>query len=112
MRFSDDQVAELKQLCPEVQCCDEGGSTYLLLPGLRLPPGCSPTSVDALFCPTTREGYASRLFFAERIAHSSPLNWNATRVRILDRNWDAFSWKVSEEPRLIKMVAAHLRAFR
>jgi len=36
MPFPEDQIAELKLLCAEVQQCEEAGCTYLLLPGLRL----------------------------------------------------------------------------
>lgn len=109
---SEDQLAELKKLCPDVRQCEEAGCIYLLLPGLKLPEGCNPVLVDALLCPGARDGYASRLFFSERVQSRAPLNWNANRVRILERNWDAFSWKVSAECRLLQMLAAHLRAFR
>lgn len=112
MSFPDDQVGELKRLSPLVQQCDEGGRAYLLLPGLCLPEGCSPATADALFCPTERDGYPSRLFFAERVASGTPLNWNANGVRIAERNWYAFSWKVSSGLRLAQMVAAHLRALQ
>jgi hypothetical protein len=111
MSFPQDQVAELKQLCGGVSQCGEGGCTFLLLSELRLPEGCSPSVNDALLCPTPRDGYQSRLFFAERIQTKNKLNWNG-QVRIVERNWEAFSWKVSAEPRLIQMVAAHLRAFK
>jgi hypothetical protein len=112
MTFPDDQVGELKWLCPTVQQCDECGQTYLLLPGLALPEGCSPINSDALLCPTERDGYPSRLFFADQVTTSAPLNWNANAVRILDRNWHAFSWKVNRNLRLVQMVAAHLRPLR
>lgn len=112
MGFPADQIAELKLLCADVQECEEAGGVYLLLPALRLPAGCDPPVMDVLFCPTSRDGYASRLFFSERLKSHANLNWNAQRVRILERNWDAFSWRVSAEPRLIQMIAAHLRALK
>jgi hypothetical protein len=112
MSFPDDQVGELKRLCPEARQCDEGGRTYLLLPGLALPEGCSPATTTALLCPTERDGYPSRLFLAERVQSRTPLNWNASGVRILERNWHAFSWKVNPDLRLTQMIAAHLRALR
>jgi len=112
MVFPEDQVAELKLLCPEVQQCDEGGRTHLLLPGLSLPEGCSPSITDALLCPTERDGYPSRLFFADRIESGTPLNWNANGVRLLERNWHAYSWKVNPNLRLVQMIAAHLRGLR
>jgi len=109
MPFPEDQVAELKQLCPDVQECEEGGCAYVLLRGLKLPDGCSASVTDALLCPTPRDGYHFRLFFAERVESGVQLNWNASRVRVLERNWDAFSWNVGAEPRHIQMVAAYLR---
>lgn len=112
MPFPDDQVAELKKLCANSQQCEEGNRTYILLPRLVLPEVCLPQCIDALLCPTELDGYASRLFFAERVGCSAQLNWNANRVRILERNWDAFSWKVPKDIRLIQMIAAHLRAFK
>ena len=60
MSFPEDQIAEVKQLCPDVQLHEEAGCAYLLLPGLNLPDGCSPDSMDALLCPTSRDGYPSR----------------------------------------------------
>ena len=59
MSFPEDQIAEVKQLCPDVQLHEEAGCAYLLLPGLNLPDGCSPASMDALLCPTSRDGYPS-----------------------------------------------------
>lgn len=112
MTFPEDQIAELKLLCSGVQQCEEAGCAYLLLPGFRLPAGCDPANMDVLLCPTSRDGYASRLYFMERVKLHPHLNWNANRVRILERNWDAFSWRVSAEPRLIQMLAAHLRALK
>lgn len=110
--FPDEQVAELNMLCCGVQQCEEAGFTYLLLPGLALPEGCRPPAIDALLCPTARDGYPSRLFFAERVQSAKQLNWNANAVRIVERNWDAFSWKVNPNLRLAQMVAAHLRALQ
>lgn len=112
MTFPDVQVAELKLLCPSIQQVEEASCTYLLLPGLMLPTGCSPCSVDALLCPSARDGYPSRLFFAERIQSRAQLNWNANGVRIAERNWHAYSWKVNPNLRLAQIVAAHLRAIR
>lgn len=112
MDFPADQVRELKHLCPEVKKAVEAGVTYFLLPGLAMPEGRSPAQVDALLCPTTRDGYPSRLFVAEQVAGGHGTNWNASNVRILERNWFAVSWRVNPNLRLAQMVAAHLEAFR
>jgi hypothetical protein len=60
MTFPDDQIVELKRLCPEVHLYEEAGRAYLLLPGLNLPDGCMPATSDALLCPTARDGCSSR----------------------------------------------------
>ena len=111
MDFPKEQVEELKRLSPEVQGCEEGGATFFLIPQLQLPAGCKPESVDALLCPTARDGYNSRLYFAERIQSKVSPNWNGA-VRIAERNWVAFSWKTPEGMRLVQMVAEHLRGLR
>ena len=113
MNFPEDQIEELKKLYPAVQSCEEGGVTFFLLPKLRLPEGCEPQETDALLCPAPRDGYNSRLFFANKITCSKALNWNASGVRIAERNWAAFSWKTEHtDLRLAQMVAIHLSAFK
>jgi hypothetical protein len=107
-----EQLTELSELYPGLQQAVEAGATYFLIPSLGLPPGCSEPSVDALLCPTSREGYESRLFLAKPITSNTSRNWNASSVRILERNWHAVSWKTQAGLRLAQMVSAHLTAFR
>ncbi len=111
MEFPQDQLDELHQLASNVQQHQEGGFTYLLLLNLALPVGCVPDHVDALLCPMSRDGYPSRLFFAQRITISANRNWG--EWHILGRNWSAISLHF-EEPnlRLAQLVAVHLRALR
>ena len=113
MNFQRDEIAEMTALYGDVQTAAEGGSPYFFIVGLSLPEGCNPTKVDALLCPTPRDGYPSRLFFAEKPTSRSSPNWNG-QVRLLERNWFAFSWKIrtSEPLRLAQMVQAHLRGLR
>jgi hypothetical protein len=113
MSFTDDELVELKQLCPGVSRCVDGGTAYLLLPGLQLPEGCNPVEADALLCPTPRDGYNSRLFFDRVVSSRQALNWHMQNVRIADRNWNAYSWKLNRAGlRLAQMVGEHLRALR
>jgi hypothetical protein len=112
MKFNDEQVEELKLLCPGVAQAEEGGRTFFSLPGLSLPEGCQPSQVDALLCPSEMDSYPSRLFFAAQIQGPGSRNWNANGVRILEKNWHAFSWKVDPKLRLAQMVAAHLKGLR
>jgi hypothetical protein len=112
MTFSQDQIEELKALCPGVSQGEEGQTTYFLLPGLQTPADCSPARVDALLCPAPRDGYEFRLFFAEKVTSRNGLNWHFNG-RILERNWHAFSWKANcTGLRLAQMVSLSLAALR
>lgn len=111
MTFPDDQVKELVRLFPGAAAGSEAGVFYFLLPSVALPAGSTPHSMDLLLCPAGRDGYPSRLFFCERVQCPKGLNWNATGVRILERNWHAFSWRVNRGGlRLAQLVSAHLGA--
>jgi hypothetical protein len=113
MDFPSDQIEELRLLCPEASRCEEGGSVFFLLPAVALPPACEPAITDLLLCPTPRDGYPSRLFFAEAVKSSTSQNWHVNGVRIIERNWHAFSWRVTRPGlRLAQLVSAHLRALR
>jgi len=111
--FPNDQIDELRQF-GQLQQAQEGGTTFLLISQMAMPVGCTPQRVDVLLCPVPRDGYSSRLFFAHQVQKPSgaPPNWNGT-VRILERNWYAFSWRMPEQPlRLAQMVGEHLRGLR
>jgi hypothetical protein len=113
MNIPQEQIEELKKAFGNVQYGEEGGYVFFLIPSFQLPEGCEPKIVDVLLCPMSRDGYPSRLFYSQEIRPPKPRNWNAKEVRILERNWWAFSWKL-EHPdlRLIQMVSAHLRGLR
>lgn len=113
MEYPKDQIAELKNICESVLYSEEGGISYFLLEGLNLPDNCSPQKTDGLFCPVVRDGYNTRLYYSEKIKSPTfdQLNWNVNGVRILERNWFAYSWKINETNlRLIQYVVNHLRA--
>ena len=108
----EEHLEELRSLCPSAKPCAEGGTDYLLLPGLRLPEGCSPGAVDCLLSLGSRDGYENRLFFAQPVTSPRRRNWNSKNVRILERNWFAFSWRVPSGLRPIETLIAHLEALR
>lgn len=113
MSFPPDQIEELRALVPGVMACQEGGVTYFLLPSLQLPAGCTPSNVDALLCPTPRDGYESRLFFSQLVTSRTARNWHVTNTRIVDRQWSAFSWKTNKTGlRLAQMVVEHVCALK
>lgn len=109
MKFPQDQIDELKKIFPEVSIYEEGGYTFFLIPNFELPKGCIPEKTDVLLCPMQRDGYSSRLFFSEKVQSCKTLNWNANGVRILERNWYAFSWRVQPNLRIAQMIVSHIR---
>lgn len=107
-----EEIEELRVAFPGVAEASEGGVGYVFIPDLRLPAGTRPEQVDALLCPQAdRHGYPSRLFFAERLESNKSLNWNPPNgIRILERNWHAFSWRLNHTGlRLVQLVALHLK---
>lgn len=113
MTIGDDELRELLRQYPDMEEGTEAGVRYYRIPGLRLPEGCTPDRVDALLCPTGRDGYPSRLFLEKAVTCRTARNWNASNVRILERNWFAVSWMVkTPNLRLAQLLAAHLEAFR
>ena len=113
MSIPQDQIEELVSVIPNVRQASEGGVTYFLLPQLDMPLGCTPQQVDSLLCPVPRDGYQSRLFFAEMVNGGPSRNWHVQgNIRILDRNWYAISWQTRSGLRLIQMIRAHLDALK
>jgi hypothetical protein len=109
MAFPEDQVAELQELFTGASEMTEGSVAFFLIPSLPLPSGCTPDVVDALFCPTQRDGYPSRLYVSQQV---QPCRAGFAGFRILERNWFAASWRVREGQRLAQMVLSHLDAFK
>jgi hypothetical protein len=111
-----DQIEELKLIAADIAVCDEGGVSFILLPNFKLPDECKPSSMDLLLCPGPRDGYESRLFFAEQVQlpekpGRQALNWNGS-VRIAERNWQAFSWRTPSGLRFAQMLSIHLKALQ
>jgi hypothetical protein len=89
----------------------EGGQRYVHLPLLRLPDGCNPAATAALICMDTRDGYPTRLFFAQPIASRTSLNWRPTTA-IAGKQWYSFSWNnVPSSTRPVEVLIGHLTAF-
>lgn len=115
MELNNAQLERLRAHCAAISQASEGAVTFLLLQGLRLPTGASPSAVDALLRLGDRgDGYSTRLFLAERVVGASKisLNWNVQDLRILERNWHAFSWKAPIELSLEEILLEHLKALR
>lgn len=115
MNFPLDEIEELKRSFVGLSTASEGGTAFILIPEMSLPAGCQPGVVDALFCPSPRDGYTSRLFLSARVAHHGKgQNWNpGTGVMILGRQWWAVSWKAQDSnKRLSAILASQLEAFK
>jgi hypothetical protein len=120
MTFPADEVNELKRCYSGLAAAEEGGVEFIRIPELRLPPGCEPAVVEAMFCPHGRgDGYASRLFLSAKVDHKGRgQNWNAAGIMILGKQWWAVSWNAAPansqpvKPRLAAVLAAHLEAFK
>jgi hypothetical protein len=113
--FPDEQIAAVKRVFPDISVAPEGSFNFMLIEQLKLPTGCEPQIVDALLCPTQRDGYPSRLFLSQQIAHKGRgQNWNPKHsVVILGRSWWAVSWKTTRANQtLLEMIMDHLDAFR
>ena len=103
----EDELAEMGLFCGKVTPFREGDKRYLLLERVTLPAGCSPATTEALLCPQERDGYQTRLFFAQPVSGRGG-NW--TVHRILDRNWHTWSWQgISANQRLAQILRGHLR---
>lgn len=112
MSSNDVEAKELKSCCNRVSVADEAGCTFYLLEGLRLPEGCQPSVVDALLCASPRDGYPSRIYFAQQVQCPFNRNWNTIGIQILGRSWNAFSWKVEPADLTLKhLLLGHLQGF-
>src|SRR5207253_6789258 len=96
----------------DARAVNEAGIDYVFLPALRLPGGCNPAVVDCLLALGARDGYENRLFFAQAVMAPHSLNWNSQNIRILERNWFAYSWRVPSGLRPISVLIGHLQALR
>lgn len=103
-------LSEIEAICQGAAAMSEVGLDYIFLPGLKLPPGRTPASCDALLCLSPREGYPTRLFLSVQLTDRGN-NWNT--FRILDRTWYSWSWNyVAASERPAQILAQHLRALR
>ena len=109
MQNDVEELEEMKRIFgSEVGELEESGYVYVYIPGLKMPPGCTPLHTDALLCPQAQSGYPSRLFFKEAIHTPKAVNWNG-QVFILGHQWHAFSYNNVANMSLANMVMSHLR---
>lgn len=94
---------------------NEGGQPVVLLPDFGFLVGETRRRMTLLLHPAAHSGYATRLFFTEKILGTAQ-NWtndNWREFTVLARKWWAPSWKdvVADQP-WTSMLGAHLRSVR
>jgi hypothetical protein len=108
--ISSDHLKELAELCGEAKEISESGQVYIYLARLTLRVGSQPKQLEALLCPHSRDGYATRLFLSEPVLGRGN-NWSVHRI--LDRTWHTWSWNgVSSQLRPTEILAEHIRALQ
>ena len=107
----EDDILEIRAVCPDAAPMQEGGAVYVYLPKLLLPAGCDPPEVEALLRPGQGpDGYTTRLFLSHAFP-SKGQNW--TVHHILDKTWHTFSYNnVPSDLRLIEILANHIKVLR
>jgi len=112
MVLPSEQIEELKAIYGAATAVSEGDTQFVHFAALPLPKGCDATHVEALLCPSMREGYPSRLYMAEIPKSPTRPNWHM-QVRILEKNWHVYSLRVPDSgQRLAQLVQQHLAALR
>jgi hypothetical protein len=112
MVYPKEEIDELKCYCVKLSFLSEAGVDFLHMEGLRLPIGCEPPVCDGLLCPVHKDGYPSRLYLSVQVTSPYTKNWNVSNLRIGERNWFAFSWRVEiANPTLAQLLVAHLTGF-
>lgn len=105
-----EHLSELKLASPDAVEMAEGGRTYVFMPALKLPSGCTPPQIDALLCLSEHSGYSTRLFLKEPVSGRGQ-NW--TSHVILGKSWHTWSWNyIPASLRPLAILAEHLRGLR
>ena len=109
MTIPEEDLEELRDICPDATIMSEGGYTYVYLPRLRLGQHDIILVREGLLCPQARDGYATRLFLSEPVPGKGN-NW--TRHQILDKTWHTWSWNHVPAGRPAQVLAQHMAALR
>jgi len=105
-----DRLKPFQAVYPEAKSLSDGGVDFIHIPKLIMPEGIQPSVVEALLCPQTRDGYATRLFLSAPIT-SRGSNWRT--YHILGRVWHSWSWQgVAANQELTQILLGHLAVFR
>jgi hypothetical protein len=104
------ELAGMQGMHPEATLHTEGGNPVVLLPKFKFLAAGKHVEMALLLYPSTHTGYATRLFFEQRLdGAGASQNW--TEHTVLGRKWWTPSWKdVTPEQPWTSMLGAHLRA--
>lgn len=104
------EFAALQAMHPSAALHAEGGKPVVLLPKVKFRAGNKSLEMTLLLYPSTHSGYATRLFFEQRLEGAGKSqNW--TEHTVLGRKWWTPSWKdVAPGQPWTSMLGAHLRA--
>lgn len=106
----EEQLAGLRQLCDKPELRNEGGTDFVVLPGIKATVAGTARVTDALLCPGPHNGYSTRLFLSQPFPERGA-NWS--QWLIFGRNWHTWSWQsVPADIPWIQMVLEHLSALR
>lgn len=109
MNKHEDQVARLRALCPGAELWEDGGKPLVFLPQLRVICGEKTHAVDCLLCPSARDSYDTRLFFAVQLPVNR--NWGAHVIKAT--TWYAFSWNgIPSDQQWLDILVCHLEAVK
>lgn len=108
----NERLVELRPFCRgEPQAIEEGGVTYVVLPGLRFTSGGETVEINALLVPqqvASLGGYTTRLLLETRPPKALP-NWSV--VHALGSPWHTWSWNgIPSHWPWREILATHLKA--
>ena len=109
MSGADNDLVELRALCPAAALVEEGGSHFIDLPRLKIWSGGEIIVRDALLSLQAHSGYTSRLYVSAPVAGKGA-NWTVHTV--LGRAWHTPSWQGVPPGRAIEMVQQHLKVYQ
>jgi hypothetical protein len=104
-----DTLGDLLQVCPSASLKQEGGQSFVDLPGLKIPVGKEVVVRDALLTLQSHGSYTSRLFLSQPIQAPRTNNWTVHTV--LGRAWHTPSWNNVAPGRPVEMLLQHLKAY-
>lgn len=107
----DEELESLRAISPQALLGNDGGVTYVLLPGTRLTTPTGLVVMDTVLCPRGLGGYVTRLLLERKLEEKSQLNWQG--VMLIGRPWHTWSWnQIQPNQTWLRIFAEHARLLR